>query len=87
MSIPPAQPARPQPAGRVARTLGQAVHRLREGRVPFRIGQVVVGDDPFNGRREGRVEVIRAPYVGLRIPGTPAGSLVFFDHRNVRHPD
>ena len=87
MSIPSAHPARPRPAGRIGRTLGQAVHRLREGRVPFRIGEVVVGDYPFNGRREGRVEVIRAPYVGLRIPGTPAGSLVFFDHRNVRRPE
>jgi len=83
MGIPSAQPG-PPPAGRVARAFGRARHRLRDARVPFRLGQVVVGDDPFNGRREGRVDVIRAPFVGLRIPGTPAGSLVFFDYRNVR---
>lgn len=82
-----AQPAHRQPAHRIARVLRQAAHRIYEGRVPFRIGQLVVGDDPFNGRREGTVEVIRAPFVGLRIPGTPAGTLMFFDHRNVRHPE
>lgn len=82
-----AQPARPQPAARVARALRQAAHRVCEGRVPFRIGQLVVGDDPFNGRREGTVEVIRAPFVGLRVPGTPAGTLFYFDHRNVRQPE
>lgn len=82
-----AQPPRLQPAARVARVLRQAAHRIYEGRVPFRIGQLVVGDDPFNGRKEGTVEVIRAPFVGLRVPGTHAGSLVFFDHRNVRHPE
>lgn len=82
-----AQPAHQQPAHRIARVLRQAAHRIYEGRVPFRIGQLVVGDDPFNGRREGTVEVIRAPFVGLRIPGTPAGTLMFFDHRNVRHPE
>lgn len=81
------QPARPQPAARVARALRQAAHRVYEGRVPFRIGQLVVGDDPFNGRREGTVEVIRAPFVGLRVPGTPAGTLFYFDHRNVRQPE
>lgn len=82
-----AQPARPQPAVRVARALRQAARRVYEGRVPFRIGQLVVGDDPFNGRREGTVEVIRAPFVGLRVPGTPAGTLFYFDHRNVRQPE
>ncbi|WP_217500745.1 hypothetical protein [Arthrobacter sp. C9C5] len=82
-----AQPVRPQRAARVARVLRQAAHRIYEGRVPFRIGQLVVGDDPFNGRREGTVEVIRAPFVGLRVPGTPAGTLFFFDHRNVRQPE
>jgi hypothetical protein len=85
-----AQPARPQPTARVARVarvLRQAAHRIYEARVPFRIGQLVVGDDPFNGRREGTVEVIRAPFVGLRVPGTPAGALFYFDHRNVRQPE
>lgn len=85
-----AQPARPQPVARiarVARVLRQAAHRVYDGRVPFRIGQLVVGDDPFNGCRQGTVEVIRAPFVGLRVPGTPAGTLFFFDHRNVRQPD
>ena len=80
----PARPVRPEPAGRVSRALGQAVCRLREARIPFRVGQLVVGDDPFNGRREGTVAAIRAPFVGVRVPGTPAGTLLFFDHRDVR---
>jgi hypothetical protein len=86
MGLFPAQPAHPQ-ANRLSRAVGQAVHRLRRARIPFRPGQVVVGDDPFNGRRQGTVEVIRPPYLGLRIPGTPAGSLVFFDYRTVRDPE
>ncbi|MET3810675.1 hypothetical protein [Arthrobacter sp. UYEF3] len=80
------KPAHPQ-RGRLARALGQAAHRLQEARIPFRAGQIVVGDDPFNGRREGIVVVIRSPHLGIRVPGTPAGSLMFFDHRNVRYPE
>ena len=92
MGLSPASPANPAPPvskrpNRLSRTLERAAHRLRESRIPFRQGQVVVGDDPFNGRREGTVEVIRPPYLGLRIPGTPAGTLVFFDYRTVRVPD
>jgi len=83
----PATPQPTAPAARVAKILRQAGHRLLEARVPFRIGQLVVGDDPFNGRREGTVEVIRPPFVGLRVPGTPAGTLFFFDHRNLRRPE
>jgi hypothetical protein len=73
--------------GSVRRGLGRAVQRLREARVPFRAGQVVVGDDSFNGKRQGTVVMVRPPHVGLRIPGTPAGTLVFFDYRNVQFPE
>lgn len=78
------QTAGTRSAGRLGRVLGRAAHTLRGERVPFRIGQVVVGDDPFNGRRQGTVVAVRAPFVGLRIPGTPAGTLMFFDYRDVR---
>lgn len=82
----PPPPVKSSPADRRPR-LGDILRRLRTPRVRFHVGQVVIGDDPFNGRREGRVAVVQAPYVGLRIPGTPAGTLVFFDHRTVRFPD
>lgn len=82
---PPTSPS--GPAGRGRPGLGDVLRRLFTPRAPFHVGQVVIGDDPFNGRREGRVAVIQAPFVGLRIPGTPAGTLVFFDHRTVRFPD
>ena len=88
------QSAPPEPRGGAApaaargqRRLRAVISRLGASRVRFRVGQVVVGDDPFNGRREGRVTVVRPPYVGVRVPGTPAGTLVFFDHRTVRLPD
>lgn len=93
MGLSPAEPppsARPQPhrhSPAVSRAVARTVHRLRAARVPFRLGQVVVGDDPFNGRRQGTVAAIRPPYLGLRIPGTPAGILVFYDYRTVRAPD
>ncbi|MDQ0754464.1 hypothetical protein [Arthrobacter sp. B3I4] len=86
MGLLPAKPARPQPH-RLTRAAAHAVDRLRKARIPFRPGEVVVGDDPFNGRRQGTVEVIRPPYLGLRVPGTPVGTLVFFDYRTVRHPE
>ena len=87
-SAPPApRPARQPATGPGHRRLRAVISRLGAGRVRFRVGQVVIGDDPFNGRREGRVTVIRPPYVGVRVPGTPAGTLVFFDHRTVRLPD
>lgn len=87
---PAGAPPPPAPSGRAGPRrpgLGDVLRRLHTPRVRFRVGQVVIGDDPFNGRREGRVAVVQAPYVGLRIPGTPAGTLVFFDHRTVRFPD
>lgn len=83
----PPSPAQACPQGRGRPRLAAVLRRLRTPRVRFHVGQVVIGDDPFNGRREGRIEAVQAPYVGLRIPGTPAGTLVFFDHRTVRLPD
>ena len=56
-------------------------------RIPFRVGQVLVGDDPFNGRRLGTVAVIEAPYVGLRTAGGAPQDIVFYDYRQLRYPD
>lgn len=51
--------------------------------VPYKVGEAVVGDDPFNGRREGLVAAINGSSVGLQ---TPAG-LVFYDYRQLRRQD
>jgi hypothetical protein len=71
----------------VAALLSEKVSRAKATRIPFRVGQVLVGDDPFNGRRVGAVAVIEAPYVGLRTAGTAPQDIVFYDYRQLRYPD
>jgi hypothetical protein len=83
----PASPQAQYRQRRMARLLSNAVRRVRSPRVPFRVGQVLIGDDPFNGRRLGTVAVIETPYVGLRIPGSARGHVVFYDYRQLRYPD
>ncbi|MGP4030989.1 hypothetical protein [Pseudarthrobacter sp. 1C304] len=61
--------------------------RARAPRIPFRVGQVLIGDDPFNGRRVGTVAVIEAPYVGLRTADRAPGDVIFYDYRQLRYPD
>jgi hypothetical protein len=51
------------------------------------MGQVLIGDDPFNGRHLGTVAVIDAPYVGLRTAGSEPGDVTFYDYRQLRYPD
>ena len=51
------------------------------------MGQVLIGDDPFNGRRLGTVAVIEAPFVGLRTAGNPPEDVLFYDYRQLRFPD
>ena len=72
---------------RVASFLRETVSRARSPRIPFRVGQVLIGDDPFNGRHLGTVSVIDVPYVGLRTAGSAAGHVTFYDYRQVRYPD
>jgi hypothetical protein len=50
---------------------------------PYRRGDAVVGDDPFNGRHEGIVMSCRGPSVEL---GTAAG-VFYYDHRHLRRLD
>jgi hypothetical protein len=50
---------------------------------PYRPGDAVLGDDPFNGRHEGIVMSRRGPSVEL---GTAAG-VFFYDHRHLRRQD
>ena len=52
-------------------------------RCPYRVGDTVIGDDPFSGRREGVVVWQDRRSVGVK---TPHG-VFFFDHRLVRPLD
>ena len=52
-------------------------------RSPFKIGDAVVGDDPFSGRREGIVVLRQRNSVGVKT----AHGVVFYDHRHVRQLD
>lgn len=85
---PQAQHQRPQQQRRrLAGFLWGTVSRARTPRIPFRMGQVLIGDDPFSGRHLGTVAVIDAPYVGLRTAGSAAGDVTFYDYRQLRYPD
>jgi hypothetical protein len=63
--------------------LAQTLHRARTAAVPYRVGDVLVGDDPFNGRREGTVVVKNGRSIGIR----SSDQLYFYDYRQLRRPD
>lgn len=86
MGSPASQQAQHQ-RRRMARLLSDTVRRARTPRIPFRVGQVLIGDDPFNGRHLGTVAVIETPYVGLRTAGHAPGRVVFYDYRQLRYPE
>jgi hypothetical protein len=56
-------------------------------KIPFKPGDYVVADEPFNGRREGIVKVINGPTVGLQIIGESDTGYIYYDYRDVRKPD
>jgi hypothetical protein len=85
MRSPASRQAQHQRSG-MARLLSKTISRARTSKIPFRVGQVVIGDDPFNGRHLGAVAVIDPPYVGLRTAGDRAGC-VFYDYRQLRYPE
>jgi len=66
----------------MARTWNQVQRKFRP-RSPYRTGDAVVGDDPFNGRREGVVISQRGTSVGIHT----AGGVFFYDHRMVKPHD
>lgn len=69
--------------GRLSGFLTKTLSRARTAAIPYKIGDVVVGDDPFNGRREGIVEIRNGTSVGLR----SGGRVYFYDHRQLRRPE
>jgi hypothetical protein len=87
MEVPDAGPEFRLRGRRMVRILGHTLGRARTARFPFRVGQVLVGDDPFNGHQLGTVAVVTPPVVGLRAPGQPAGHLFFYDYRHLKEPE
>ena len=70
----------------IVQTLSRVVALVRRTlapRSPYRVGDAVVAEDPFNGRREGIVVSRRGPSVGV---GTAAG-IFYFDHRLLKRQD
>jgi hypothetical protein len=76
-------PASSTRARRLSAFVHQTLARARTAAVPYRHGEVVIGDDPFNGRREGVVVVKSGSFVGLQ----SAGQIFFYDYRQLRRPD
>ncbi|WP_427019138.1 hypothetical protein ACQCSX_21450 (plasmid) [Pseudarthrobacter sp. P1] len=56
-------------------------------RNPFKVGDYVVADDPFNGHAEGVVMVIHGRSMGLRVTNGPTDHYLYYDCRTVRLPD
>ncbi|MHC6218971.1 hypothetical protein [Arthrobacter sp. MMS24-S77] len=53
---------------------------------PFKLGDYVAGDDPFNGSQEGVVAVINGSSIGLRTVVRSGGPVVYYDYRQLRKP-
>lgn len=92
MKVLPASPSvLPRDRGRLASWLSDAAEKVRTAAVPYKVGDVVLGDDPFNGRRLGVVAVIRGSSLGLRTAADAHPDLVpevlYYDYRQVRMPD
>ncbi|WP_320537319.1 hypothetical protein [Pseudarthrobacter sp. IC2-21] len=50
---------------------------------PYRVGDAVVGDDPFNGRQEGIV----MSHCGTSVELSTAAGVFYYDHRHLRPQD
>lgn len=79
-------------ASRFRHVFSWATQRARAASAPFKVGDYVAGDDPFNGCQEGVVSVINGSSIGLRTAaprrGTVpfGGAVVYYDHRQLRKP-
>jgi hypothetical protein len=77
-------PARTASSPGASRTMVRSVWaRVRAGRIPYHVGDVVIGEDEFLGRRQGRITTTIGPVVGVT---TPTGTF-FYDYRQLRQPD
>ncbi|WP_043438280.1 hypothetical protein [Arthrobacter sp. UNC362MFTsu5.1] len=88
---PASRPPFPRARRRLISWLKAAAQKIRTATVPFKIGDVVLADDPFNGRRLGVVTVIHGSSLGLRTAADAHPDLVpeviYYDYRQVRTPE
>jgi hypothetical protein len=76
-------PAENIQSGRSPGFLAQTLQRALAAAVPYKVGDVLVGDDPFSGRREGTVVVKNGRSIGIR----SSDRVYFYDYRQLRRPD
>ncbi|MBT8160551.1 MULTISPECIES: hypothetical protein [Arthrobacter] len=73
-------------AGRLQRVFARAAEQAKSASSPFKVGDYVSGDDPFNGSREGVVAVVNGSSIGLRTSAPGGGAVVYYDYRQLRRP-
>ncbi|MDQ0030646.1 hypothetical protein [Arthrobacter bambusae] len=71
-------------AARFRQALSRASVRIRTASSPFKVGDYVAGDDPFNGHQEGVVTEIKGSSVGLRTVTPRSGTVVYYDYRQLK---
>jgi hypothetical protein len=71
---------------RLSTVIAHAWNRMRAAirpKSPYRVGDAVVGEDPFNGRQEGIV----MSHSGTSVELSAAGGVFYYDHRHLRPQD
>lgn len=74
---------RPVSLSEAAKHTWTRVRKSFAPRSPFKIGDVVVGDDPFKGRHEGVVVFLQGTAAGV----DTAQGVFFYDHRQLKRLD
>jgi hypothetical protein len=74
------------PARTLRRVLSRAAKQAKTVASPFKVGDYLAGDDPFNGYQEGVVAVIKNSTIGLRPVAPRGGTVVYYDYRQLRRP-
>ena len=73
-------------ASRLCQVFSRAAKQATTTASPFKVGDYVAGDDPFNGCQEGVVTVIKGSSIGLRTVVPKGGDVVYYDYRQLRRP-
>ncbi|WP_457965284.1 hypothetical protein M1E17_02705 [Arthrobacter sp. D1-29] len=79
-------PVREQSKAKPAGLVEKAWNRMRavpSPSCPYKIGESVVGDDPFNGRHEGVVVSLNGTTAGVKT----GHGIIFYDHRQLKRLD
>lgn len=73
-------------AARLRQVFSRATEQAKTTASPFKVGDYLAGDDPFNGCQEGVVAVINGSSIGLRTVVPRGGPVVYYDYRQLRRP-